>query len=71
VAEKIAQSSEPHRQVKVLGDPSRANQRSVYVPATGKAREQLGLDQKISLEEGIRRTWMFNRQKGLGLAGGL
>jgi len=44
------------RQVLVAGKPDLSRPVSRYVPSTRRAREELGLQQQVSLEEGVRRT---------------
>lgn len=44
------------RQVLVARAPDLARPTSRYVPSTRRAREELGLEQKVSLEDGVRRT---------------
>jgi dTDP-glucose 4,6-dehydratase len=34
-----------------------------YVPATGRAQEELGLRSLIPLDEGVRRTWEWHKRK--------
>lgn len=64
LAECVA-ALEPTVQVRVMVTPSgRSPER--YVPSTARARAELGLEQWISLEEGIRRTaaWWAARRCG-------
>ncbi|WP_342618979.1 NAD(P)-dependent oxidoreductase [Rhodoferax sp. GW822-FHT02A01] len=46
----------PHKQVHVLGAPNPAAARNRYIPSIAKARQELGLDITISLEDAIRFT---------------
>lgn len=56
LARAVAAAVKPAAAVTVSGhpDPARAPER--YVPATRRAREELGLTARITLAEGIRRT---------------
>lgn len=49
------------RQVLVAREPDLSRPPSRYVPSTRRAREELGLSQKISLEDGVQRTleWLY------------
>jgi dTDP-glucose 4,6-dehydratase len=46
----------PHKLVRVLGEPNPAAARNRYIPSIAKARDELGLDITISLEDAIRFT---------------
>ena len=52
------------RQVLVAREPDLSRAASRYVPSMRRAREELKLDQKIGLEEGVRRTlnWIHSTQ---------
>jgi dTDP-glucose 4,6-dehydratase len=47
------------REVRVAREPDVSKPASRYVPSTRRAREELGLRQKITLEEGVRRTLVW------------
>lgn len=46
----------PGKTIRILGKVSGNNNRSLYIPSIQKAREELGLDVRISLAEAIRTT---------------
>lgn len=48
--------------VRVLGGAREGLAGTIYLPSVEKARQELGLGQWITLEEGIRRTLQWNRQ---------
>lgn len=48
--------------VRVLGGARQGLAGSIYLPNVDKAKRELGLGQLITLEEGIRRTLLWNRQ---------
>lgn len=66
VAEAVARVAQNRdgraRQVLVAREPDLSRLPSRYVPSTRRARQELGLSQKISLEEGVRRTldWIYS-----------
>ena len=64
LAEMVARLSSPALAV-TLGKPSGASNRpSRYVPCTSRAREELGLQNTVPLQEGLARTLAWHRQAG-------
>ena len=61
LAEAVARVVDPRVEVRVLGLPgAKANG---YVPSTARAQTELGLRERVSLEEGLRRTAAWHRLK--------
>jgi nucleoside-diphosphate-sugar epimerase len=56
LAQKIARTLNPNAVVRVAGSPAPGSAPSRYVPSVSRAKQLLGLDQTVSLEESIRRT---------------
>jgi nucleoside-diphosphate-sugar epimerase len=56
LAQKVAQTLDPNANVRVVGSPVPGGAPSRYVPCVNRAKQLLGLEQTISLEESIRRT---------------
>lgn len=63
LAEATVAAANPQVGVEIAqaADPSRTAHR--YVPSTARAREELGLIQKVSLSEGLRRTAAWHQLK--------
>jgi nucleoside-diphosphate-sugar epimerase len=61
LAKAIAHIAGGDRKVCVLGKPRRGLAPQSYVPNVEKANRELGLEQLIDIEDGIRRTIMWNR----------
>ena len=61
IAGKVRELLAPELGVRILAQPIPQQLASVYVPSTLKAREELGLQLGISLEDSIRRTAEFAR----------
>lgn len=64
LATTVASIIDPAMNVRIArkADPTRAPQR--YVPCNRRAREELGLQQQVGLEESIRRTVAWHRATG-------
>ncbi len=61
LAETVVKVVNPAVEVRVLGQPgAKANR---YVPSTARAQMELGLRERVSLEEGLRRTAAWHRLK--------
>jgi len=56
LAQKIAQTLDPKAVVRVAGSAAPGVPPSRYVPSVSRAKDLLGLEQSVSLEESIRRT---------------
>lgn len=57
LAATVAAEMEPSTDIPVMGLPRPGpGARALYVPDTGRARRELGLRERVSLEEAIRRT---------------
>jgi dTDP-glucose 4,6-dehydratase len=57
---KIAKAFHPAVPVEFSKEPKRGPTTKRYVPSTRRAREELGLEQKIDLEDAIKRTIRWN-----------
>ena len=64
LAETVARLLASERQVRVLQRPNPSALAERYVPDTRRAREELGLAERISLEEAILRTAAWARCQG-------
>jgi len=64
LAEVVARLLAPERLVRVLQTPNPSALAERYVPDTRRAREELGLVERISLEEAILRTAAWARRQG-------
>ncbi len=62
LAHKVA-SLIPGTKVEILGKPLETNFRNCYVPSTEKAETILGLKEKVTLEESIKKMIEFNKRK--------
>ena len=56
IAERVAKALAPATRIEVAGTPVPGAAPSRYVPATARAKELLGLEPKVGVEEAIRRT---------------
>jgi nucleoside-diphosphate-sugar epimerase len=56
LARKVAEVLDPDAVIRVAGSPIPGSPPSRYVPSVHRARELLGLEQTVNLEESIRRT---------------
>jgi nucleoside-diphosphate-sugar epimerase len=56
LAQKVAQTLDPKAVVRVAGSPMPGIAPSRYVPLVSRAKDLLGLEQTVGLEESIRRT---------------
>jgi nucleoside-diphosphate-sugar epimerase len=63
LAKKVAQTLDPNAVINVAGTPVPGAAPARYVPSVNRARERLGLEQTVSLEESIRRTAAWYRQQ--------
>lgn len=61
LAQKVAHTLDTDAVVRVAGSPVPGTPPSRYVPSVSRARELLGLEQTVSLEESIRRTAAWYR----------
>lgn len=61
LAEAVAMASGKSLRVNVLGRPTPENPLDRYVPSTRRAQDELGLAQKISLQDALERTlrWLL------------
>jgi nucleoside-diphosphate-sugar epimerase len=62
VARAVRDSVTPPPRVQIAQPPNPAQPASRYVPATHKARTELGLQETVDLSEAIRRTVLWHRQ---------
>ena len=56
LAQKVAQTLDPDTVIKIAGSAPLGTPPSRYVPSVHRAKQLLGLEQIVSLEESIRRT---------------
>jgi len=63
VAERVRDQVAPGREIHLATAPRPGAPVSRYVPDTGKAERELGLVPRIGLDEGIRRTAAWHRQR--------
>jgi nucleoside-diphosphate-sugar epimerase len=56
LAQKVAQTLDPKAVVRVAGSPAPGVAPSRYVPSVSRAKQLLGLEPTVGLEESIRRT---------------
>jgi len=61
LAQKVAKTLDTDAVVQVAGSPSPGSAPSRYVPSVSRAKQLLGLEQTVSLEESIRRTAAWYR----------
>ena len=62
VAQAVHDNVTPPAAVQIAQPPNPAQPASRYVPATSKARTELGLRETVRLGDGIRRTVLWHRQ---------
>lgn len=62
IAQRVAKVLAPETQIRVAGTPVPGAAPSRYVPAVSRAKELLGLTQKVGVEEAIRRTAAWYRK---------
>jgi nucleoside-diphosphate-sugar epimerase len=62
LANTIARVAGTGSRVRVLGGERQGLAGSIYLPQIDRARQELGLGQLITLDEGIRRTLQWSRQ---------
>jgi dTDP-glucose 4,6-dehydratase len=60
-AQRVATLADPPVPVRRLREPSPGASPSRYIPATARARAELGLDAWIPFDQAIRRTWGWLR----------
>ena len=63
LAHRVANALEPRVNVEVRGTPVAGAPAEHYVPSTERARTELGLRQMVPLDEAIRRTHVWFRQR--------
>ncbi|MCW8130857.1 MAG: NAD-dependent epimerase/dehydratase family protein [Planctomycetota bacterium] len=63
-ARAVARAFSPEPEVRVAQAPTPGRAPERYVPSTARAREELGLAARISLDEAIRRTVAWHRAAG-------
>jgi nucleoside-diphosphate-sugar epimerase len=61
IGQKVAQTLDPGAIVQVAGSPAPGIPPSRYVPCVNRAKQLLGLEQSVSIEESIRRTAAWYR----------
>jgi dTDP-glucose 4,6-dehydratase len=61
LARAVAKELSSHAEVRIARPATSGQPRQVYVPQTRRAREELGLDLCIPLDEAIRRTGLWHR----------
>ena len=61
LAQTVAEIVNPAIEVRVQGRPGAQANR--YVPSTTRAQTELGLRERVSLREGLRRTAAWHRLK--------
>ena len=69
LASMVAELSSPPRAVHVAMTPEPGKASEQYVPATGRARGELKVEQNVSLVDAIRRTVAWNKVRGLESTG--
>jgi nucleoside-diphosphate-sugar epimerase len=62
IAQRVAKVLAPATRIEVAGTPVPGTAPSRYVPATARAKELLGLEPRVGLDEAIRRTAAWYRQ---------
>ena len=63
LAEMVAGAFEPRPAVEVAGQPASGAHAVRYVPATGKARDELETQEWVGLSEGLRKTVEWSRRQ--------
>ncbi|MBQ3351433.1 MAG: NAD(P)-dependent oxidoreductase [Thermoguttaceae bacterium] len=61
LAQRVASRFDVPPEIQVLGTPDPSKPRAQYVPSVDKIRNELGLEQTITLEDALDRTIEFNR----------
>ena len=64
LARTVAGTLDSNAEVRIARQASAAGRRQIYVPETRRAREELGLQGGIPLDEAIRRTGRWHRAMG-------
>lgn len=67
LAREVEQTLSPPVEVEIMSSSTPGLPRQTYVPSTVRAREELGLECRVSLRDAIRRTrdWFASRKGGL------
>ncbi|HEX6464822.1 MAG TPA: hypothetical protein VFZ98_10225, partial [Vicinamibacterales bacterium] len=63
LANLVADAGEPHVSVKIAGRPQPAQAKARYVPDVSRARDELGLEVTVGIEEAIQRTLAWHRAR--------
>ena len=63
LARRVVSVIAPAVEIRTARQPEPGAPASRYVPATERAEKELGLRSWIPLEEGVRRTWEWHKQK--------
>ena len=63
LARLVAGAVDPGVEVIVTRQPSTQKPPERYVPCTARAREELGLQQRIDLPEAVRRTILWHKHR--------
>ena len=63
LAAVVAGELEPSTAIRVMGVPRPGAAAERYIPDTARARMELGLDERIPLEEALRRTAKWHAAK--------
>ncbi len=63
LAERVACCFTPKPEVRVLGTPTPGKPPERYVPSTKRARVELGLEASISVDDGAKRTAIYQRSE--------
>ena len=61
LANVVAGAGEPHVPVTIAGRPQPAQPKARYVPDVSRARDELGLEVTVGIEEAIQRTLAWHR----------
>ena len=56
LADAVAASLNPHAAIHIAGRPVQGAAPSRYVPSVDRAKQMLGLEETVNLQESIRRT---------------
>ena len=64
LAKEIAEHFNPESLISIRGNAGSSQLPERYVPSNDKITRELGVQQVVDLNEGIRRTVHYERQKG-------